>query len=165
VIDKCAPRMSEQGRYGSYTSMPIRPYSEEDFAELLRMSLALFPDATAQEHERDLRAILAREDAAVFIALRDNGTPAGFVEVGTRPYVDGCDTSPVGFIEAWYVDPDVRRTGIGGALLRAAEDWARARGYTEMGSDALLDNVLSHRAHEANGYMEVERAVRFRKVL
>mgnify|MGYP006185073793 CR=1 FL=1 len=33
------------------------------------------------------------------------------------------------------------------ALIEAAEAWARSAGYTEMGSDALLDNLVSHRAH------------------
>ena len=50
-------------------------------------------------------------------------------------------------------------------MLNAAEEWARSRGYSEMGSDALLDNVVSHRAHVASGYDEVDRVVQFRKVL
>ena len=112
-----------------------------------------------------MRAFLARADAAVFIAERPDGSLAGFVEVGTRPYADGCDTSPVGYIEAWYVDPDVRRAGHGRALLRSAEQWALERGYAEMASDALLDNHVSHRAHERSGYIEVDRVVQFRKPL
>jgi aminoglycoside 6'-N-acetyltransferase I len=63
------------------------------------------------------------------------------------------------------VDPDVRRRGVGTALVRAGEEWARGRGYAEFASDALLDNVTSHRAHEAIGFVEVERAVRYRKSL
>ena len=43
----------------------------------------------------------------------------------------GCQSSPVGYIEAWYVDPDVRRQGYGHALLAAAEGWA-----VEQGSEA-----------------------------
>lgn len=145
--------------------MHIRPYRESDFSEWLRMSIALFPAHSASELAPGMRDFLAREDGAVFIAERPDGTVGGFVEVGSRPYADGCDTSPVGFIEAWFVDEDIRRTGCGRALLEAAEGWARARGYTEMASDALLENVVSHRAHEASGYQEVERAVRYRKSL
>ena len=51
------------------------------------------------------------------------------------------------------------------ALLNAAEVWARARGLREFASDALLDEVTSHQAHEAFGFIEVERAVRYRKRL
>ena len=104
-------------------------------------------------------------DLEVFVAERADGSLAGFVEAGTRPYADGCDTSPVGYVEAWYVDPDVRRQGLGRSLLVAAESWARARGYREMASDARLDNVVSHGAHRSAGYEEVDRVVQFRKLL
>jgi aminoglycoside 6'-N-acetyltransferase I len=59
----------------------------------------------------------------------------------------------------------VRRRGVGRALLNAAEAWARDRGHTEMASDALIENAVSHAAHARAGYVEVERAVRFRKDL
>ena len=129
------------------------------------MSAALFPEHTPEELAPWMRTFLTREDGAVFIALRADGSVCGFVEVASRPYVDGCDSSPVGFIEAWFVDRDMRRAGVGRALLAAGEDWARGRGYTEMASDALLDNTISHSAHEHAGYIEVERAVRYRKPL
>lgn len=146
-------------------SLRVRSYSSPDLDEWLRMSLALFPQTSANDHADDFQAFRARSDTAVFVLDRGNGKLAGFVEVGTRPYADGCDSSPVGYIEAWYVDQDVRRSGWGGRLLEAAEAWARDRGYSEMASDALLDNVVSHRAHERNGYQEVDRVVQYRKVL
>ena len=145
--------------------MRVRPYADADWREWLRMSLALFPDERREEIERGMRDTLVHPHAAVFIALRADGSPCGFVEAGERAYAEGCATSPVGYIEAWYVDPDVRRQGAGRALLTAAEDWARRAGYTEMASDALLDNVVSHKAHVRSGYAEVERLVVFRRAL
>jgi aminoglycoside 6'-N-acetyltransferase I len=71
----------------------------------------------------------------------------------------------VAFLEGWYVDEDVRRRGIGTALVRAGEEWARRHGYRELASDALLDNTTSHRAHEALGFVEVERVIQYRKDL
>ena len=90
---------------------------------------------------------------------------AGFAEVGERPYADGCDTSPVAYLEGWYVNLAWRGRGVGRALIEAAVQWARERGYREMGSDALLEEVGSQRAHEALGFEEVERAVRYRRTL
>jgi aminoglycoside 6'-N-acetyltransferase I len=145
--------------------MHVRRFTDADWSEWLRMSLALFPHHSAGELEPGMREFRARADAAIFIAERSDGSACGYVEVGARAYADGCETSPVGYIEAWYVDPDVRRAGLGRALLEAAEGWAREQGYREMGSDALLDNLVSHRAHEKAGYVEVDRVVQFRKSL
>ena len=129
------------------------------------MSVALFPDYAADDLAKGMREFRARSDGEVFVAEREDGSVAGFVEVGSRPYADGCETSPVAYIEAWYVDPDVRRSGYGRDLLKAAENWARGRGYHEMASDALLDNEISHAAHYRAGYEEVDRVVQFRKGL
>ena len=143
----------------------VRPYRDSDWDEWLRMSLTLFPGSAPSELEPFMRQFGARQDSQVFIAERPDESVAGFVEVGTRPYADGCDSSPVGYIEAWYVDPDVRRAGYGRALLAAAEEWARQRGYSEMGSDAILGNEISRRAHLAAGFEEVGRIIQFRKPL
>lgn len=129
------------------------------------MRMALWPDEADVGTADDMRAWTDRDDTAVLVAERRPGSLGGFVEVGTRPYAEGCLTSPVGYIEGWYVDADVRRHGVGRALLAAAEDWARARGLTEMASDALLDNTVSHEAHRRSGYAEVERIVTYRKSL
>jgi aminoglycoside 6'-N-acetyltransferase I len=145
--------------------MTIRPYRDSDWAAWLRMSQALFANHSVDDLALGMREFRDRRDAAVFIAERADGSQAGFVEAGSRPYADGCETSPVGYVEARYVDPDVRRTGLGRALLAAAEAWARERGYREMASDAQLDNAVSHAAHRRAGYEEVDRVVQYRKGL
>lgn len=145
--------------------MNIRPYVSSDHAEWLRMLEALFPGHSKDEHAADMAAWLARPDTGVLVAAREDGRLAGFAEVGERNYADGCDTAPVAYLEAWYVDPDVRRQGVGAALVAAVEAWARARGYQELASDALLENVISQHAHECAGFTEVERAVKYRKSL
>jgi aminoglycoside 6'-N-acetyltransferase I len=129
------------------------------------MSEALLPGEPPEEYEGELAELIRRGDAAMFVAERPDGSVCGYVEVGSRSYADGCTTSPVGYVEAWYVDPDVRLHGYGRALLEAGEAWARARGYTEMASDALLENTVSQAAHRRSGYAETERIVVFRKLL
>jgi aminoglycoside 6'-N-acetyltransferase I len=93
------------------------------------------------------------------------GRLGGYVEVGTRPYADGCDSSPVAYVEAWYVDEDLRRQGWGGRLFAAVEEWARVHGHSELASGALLDNEPSIAAHKSLGFIEVERQVHFAKRL
>ena len=83
--------------------MRVRPYNDADWAEWLRMSVALFPEYSADDLAKGMREFRTRRDAEVFVVERDDGSTAGFVEAGSRPYADGCDTSPVGYIEGWYV--------------------------------------------------------------
>lgn len=147
--------------------MVIRALQDSDWGEWLRLSQALFPDGTAEDLDSGMHQFRQRkrEDAEVFVIDRGDGTLAGFLEVGTRPYADGCDTSPVAYLEAWYVDPDVRRHGYGRGLIAAAERWAREQGYREMASDTQLDNVVSQAAHRRAGYQEVDHVIQFRKDL
>ena len=105
------------------------------------------------------------DELATFIAENEHGEIFGFIEAGTRPYAEGCVSSPVGYREGWWVDPDYRELGVGGALVAAAEGWARTLGLTEMASDADLANAVSINAHRALGYTEAERIVCFRKEL
>lgn len=102
---------------------------------------------------------------AVIVADRGDGSLAGFAEIGSRAYAEGCETTPVAYLEGWYVDPDVRRTGLGANLIRAVEAWAREQGFSEIASDTELDNVASLQAHTALGFEEVERQICFKKCL
>jgi len=102
---------------------------------------------------------------AVLVADRGDGALAGFVEIGSRNYAEGCESTPVAYLEGWYVDTDMRRTGLGAKLVHAAEAWARTRGYSEMASDTELANEISLQAHLALGYEEVERQICFKKRL
>ena len=129
------------------------------------MRCALWPHHTAAEHEAGMRAWLTRRDTAVVVCVRQGGGLCGFAEVSARPYADGCRTSPVAFLEGWYVDPDFRGQGVGRALVEAIEAWTHERGFQELASDALVDNEPSQRAHERLGFIAVERAVRYRKPL
>lgn len=141
--------------------MIVRLYCPSDHADWQRLRTALWPDQTVA----DMTAWLARSDAATFVVECPPARIRGFAEVGARAFADGCDTQPVAYLEGWYVDAAVRGQGLGAALLRAAEGWARERGYRELASDTELENLGSQRAHERLGFTEVERAVRYRKAL
>ena len=146
---------------------------EERAPEWAALRASLWPDCTAAEHAAYLRQLLGRGDTAVgFLAVETESgaesrdTALGFAEATLRSdYVNGCQTSPVGFLEGWYVVPAARGRGIGRALVTATEDWARQRGCTEMASDTQLQNTEAQRAHQACGFDEAERVVYFHKRL
>lgn len=142
--------------------MPVRTLAPADRAEWLRMRRALWPE-TALEEEREADEWLARPDATVLVFARPEGGLGGFAEVGTRSVADGCTSSPVAYLEGWWVDEDLRRRGVGRALVDAAERWAAERGLTEFASDTQQTNTISQQAHERLGFHEVERAVLYVK--
>ncbi len=142
----------------------IRRINTDDRDEWFKMRKGIWPDAPDEYLNFDMDDIFASENDAVLFALVD-GRPVGMIEARLREYGEGCETSPVGYVEGWFVYPEMRGKGIAGALTQAAEDWARAKGCTEMGSDTWLDNEASIRAHLKMGYFEVERLVHFVKPL
>jgi aminoglycoside 6'-N-acetyltransferase I len=135
-----------------------------DFIAYCALRRRLWPNEE-RETQREAREVLAPGDRwAVFIARVDR-IAVGFIEAHLREYAEGASTSPVGFIEGWYVTPDARKNGIGRVLVRAGEDWARECGCTEMGSDTAADNTVSIEAHQRLGYAITERLVSFLKRL
>jgi aminoglycoside 6'-N-acetyltransferase I len=129
------------------------------------MRRALWGEIPDEEQVREMDENLASVMDEVFVAERTGGGLCGFLEAGLRSRADGCDSTPVGYIEGWYVDEDVRRCGVGRALVEAAEAWARSRGCRQMASDAVLGNEVSHQAHGALGYEDIGRIVQFKKDL
>ena len=137
---------------------------EDDFPVWLELRQTLWPECSREQHELEMGSILADSDrATVFLAAAADGRPRGFVEVAMRPWAEGCETSPVGYVEALYVAPDARNGGLATALLRAAEAWAADRGCREMASDAEVDNAPSRALHTSLGYEEGEVLVHFHK--
>lgn len=113
----------------------------------------------------EFAALTASSEAACFLAL-DGDTAIGFAQCQLRhDYVEGCETSPVGFLEGIYVDAACRRSGVARLLLHACEDWARSVGCTEFASDCEIDNHDSLAWHLKAGFEEVNRTIWFAKKL
>jgi aminoglycoside 6'-N-acetyltransferase I len=110
-----------------------------------------------------MRTILGSDSQAGFVAVHPEGRLCGFAEVSVHPYDEDCDTRPVGYLEGWYVDPDLRQQGIGKELVGAAESWAMTKGCVEMASDTSADNSISRQAHNSLGYEEATVVLRFKK--
>ena len=151
----------------------IRPAQLSDLKQLAEMCRALWPTSSAEEHAKELQLTLGGNASlvltmphSIFVAEGSDGLLVGFVEVDLRSHADGCNPStPVGYIEGWYVAEQHRQQGVGRKLLAEAEEWARQHNCVEIASDATTDNERSQRAHEALGYQVVDRCVHYRKAL
>ena len=143
----------------------IRPVRAADRLEWLRLRMALWPEALPRELEEELDATLADSARqAVFGWARGCGL-GGMLEATLRPFAEGCSSSPVAYVEGWYVDPDLRRRRVGSRLMAAFEEWAQAAGCLEAASDAAIENATSYWAHTAAGFEEAARVIHFKKRL
>jgi aminoglycoside 6'-N-acetyltransferase I len=143
----------------------IRPLARTDESQWAAMRHALWPDCPPETSAREMRAILADANQAVFVADAGDGRLCGFAEMSIRTHAEGCVTQRVGYLEGWYVSPEMRRHGVGAALVAAGEAWAREHGCLEMASDADLNNSISATAHAALGYQDAGCSRHFFKKL
>jgi len=145
----------------------VRPATAPDRDAWLGMRDALWP-GERDEHAAEIDRFLRGERTnplETLLAFSSDDAAIGFVELSLREFAEGCASSPVCYVEGWFVAAEHRRSGVGAALIRAAADWGRARGAREMASDVELDNEISLTAHRALGFDEVARAVLLRRDL
>lgn len=132
----------------------------------LVLRAALWPQCTHDEHRAEMAAGCAQPERFVAFLARADGEAAGFAEASIRrDYVNGTDSSPVGYLEGLYVAPAFRRRGVARALVAAVADWSAAAGCRELASDTGLANTASQAMHGALGFEETERVVYFRRRL
>jgi len=144
--------------------MTIRKATPTDALTLARLACEMW-GGTPDERADEFAALTQNAEAVCFLAV-DAGQAIGFAQCQLRhDYVEGCETSPVGFLEGVYVDPACQRKGIARQLVTACEDWARSLGCSEFGSDCEIDNVESLAFHLAIGFEEAGRTIWFNKKL
>lgn len=143
----------------------IRQATTDDMTALAELACRLWPHHTAKELQVEFAEILCKHDAAAFLACREE-LAVGFAQCQLRrDYVEGAESSPVGYLEGIFVAEEVRKQGIAKDLLSACEHWAKERGCIEFASDCELDNVQSLRFHLNVGFCEANRIICFTKKL
>ena len=139
--------------------MRASPNEAEHLADLVRI---IWPEYTAEDF---IKEYMTSENTAVF-AHRADGQYVGAALCGLRhDYVEGCKTSPVGYLEGVSVREAYRRRGIARKLISECEQWAREKGCSEFASDCELTNTASLRFHLSVGFQEENRIICFKKML
>ena len=143
----------------------IRKAESKDLPILAELACQLWPDHTVEEMQVEFAEILAKPDSAFFLAYVED-VPIGFAQCQLRyDYVEGTDSSPVGYLEGIYVASEYRKHGIARELLTACESWAKEKGCTEFASDCELENTQSLQFHMKVGFEEANRIICFTKKL
>ena len=141
----------------------IKRAEKEDAEILARLAIQMWEDHTLAELEDEFKEITEKENAACFIKYVDD-VPIAFAQSGLRyDYVEGTDSSPVGYLEGIFVAEKYRKNGYAAELLIECEKWAKEKNCTEFASDCELVNEDSLKFHMALGFEEANRIICFRK--
>lgn len=143
----------------------IKQAAFEDRSVVASLALLLWKNHTLKDLEEEMGDYIASSKAAIFLTYED-GEPVGFAQCQLRmDYVEGTQSSPVGYLEGIFVKEDYRNKGIAKQLLTQCEEWAKSRGCKEFASDCELLNHESLQFHLKVGFIEANRVICFTKSL
>lgn len=141
----------------------IVPYELDYLDDLTSMALDLWPKNEYMHLRDEFERFEGDEKQMVFLSILDD-LPVGFIHVSLRTdYVEGADSSPVGYVEGIYVLPEFRKKGMSKKLLLKAEEWSKSNGCVQIASDIEDENVVSYAFHVGVGFKEVNRVICFIK--
>lgn len=140
--------------------------AEKKYSSLIaNMAAKMWQDSSVLELEEEFKKIIHNNNAVVFIKFVDE-KPIGFAQCQLRfDYVEGTQTSPVGYLESIFVYEQYRNNGHAKELLRACEQWAKDKNCSEFASDCEFDNHNSYKFHMAVGFTEANRIICFKKAI
>ncbi len=137
----------------------------KDIESVAKLAVLLWEDNSVSDLINDFSELIAKGKAQFFLKY-ENNIPVGFAQCQLRyDYVEGTETTPVGYLEGIFVKKDYRNKGIAKELLAECEEWAKSNGCQEFGSDCEIDNVDSLMFHKAVNFTEANRIICFTKKL
>ncbi|MCM0622987.1 GNAT family N-acetyltransferase [Lysinibacillus sp. OL1_EC] len=143
----------------------IQQANQKDAHAAASLALLLWPNHTREEFTEKMTQLLKEENAAIFLVY-DDDEAVGFAQCQLRTdYVEGTDSSPVGYLEGLFVREEYRQQGYARLLVEKCEQWAKHRGCLEFASDCEWDNDESLRVHLQLGFTEANRIICFTKKL
>ena len=143
----------------------IRKASKIDIRILADLAVLMWDNNSVDELTDEFSDILSKDDAQIFLKYEDD-TPVGFAQCQLRyDYVEGTETTPVGYLEGIFIMEGYRNRGYAKELLNKCEMWAKDKGCKEFASDCEIDNDISFRFHKDMNFTEANRIICFTKKL
>ena len=144
--------------------MKIKKATLDESSIIAELAIHMWNSHTIEELKLDFEGYI-KSGGAVFLAWNSNKA-VGFAQCGLRhDYVEGTNSSPVGYLEGIFVTSEYRRQGSAKMLLTACQNWAKEQGCVEFASDCKLINEDSLRFHLNMGFEEANRIICFIKRL
>ena len=133
--------------------------------EIAKLAVLMWKEPTVQDLMDEFSDIITEGNAQFFLKYNQD-VPIGFAQCQLRnDYVEGTETSPVGYLEGIFIKEEYRHKGYAKELLSECEKWAKEKGCKEFASDCEIDNADSFGFHMALGFEEANRIICFTKKL
>jgi len=148
----------------------IKTATKEDALLVAKLAIQMWEDNILAELAGKFEELITADDAQIFLKYAQdqngNNRAVGFAQCQLRyDYVEGTESSPVGYLEGIFIEETYRGMGFAKELLGACQTWAKEKGCTEFASDCELDNTGSLKFHMAMGFEEAGRIICFTKKL
>jgi len=140
----------------------IRPATEADVGPMAELTTQLGYPVDPQTLRVRLADVRARSTDAVLVAVDAHDSPIAWIHVAMVATLEANDLAA---INGLVVEEGHRSSGVGAALVDAAERWARDRGATTILVRSRSTRERAHRFYERIGYVEVKRSHVFEKPL
>jgi GNAT superfamily N-acetyltransferase len=140
-------------------TISIRDATLSDANAIALLTGQLGYDVSSEDAAARLGRILSRPDQCFVIAEVDQ-RPAAWLHAAI---VESIEADPFVMIAGLVVDRQHRRSGIGAALLRHAEQWATEQRCTLVRLWSSAARVATHRFYEHRGFINVKTQVSFVK--
>ena len=135
----------------------------EDSSAIARLAIQMWEDNTIEDLSEEVKEIMSSDESAYFLLELDEKV-VGFAQCQLRhDYVEGTESSPVGYLEGIFIEEAYRKQGYAKELLKKCESWAKEMGCREFASDCELDNEVSLAFHLKMGFIEANRVICFTK--
>lgn len=143
----------------------IKQASIEEIKIVTELAILLWEDNEIDDLENEIKEYITLNKGVTFIYFEES-VPVGFAQCNLRhDYVEGTESSPVGYLEGIFIKKEYRNKGFAKELLSQCERWAKSQGCDEFASDCELNNTESMKFHLQVGFGEANRIICFKKKL
>ena len=142
----------------------IKKAGKGDLQNVAALAFEMWGAHTQDELVSEFFKLINDPQNALVLLFELQNQPIGFAQCQLRhDYVEGTDSSPVGYLEGIFIKEQYRGRGYAKALLKRCEQWAAQKGCSEFASDCQITNSQSINFHMHTGFKQAAKIVCFTK--
>ena len=144
------------------TAYSIIPAQETDVAEIVRLSLELGYQITADQTRTALKQMLSSPSYFAVVASAGAGRLLGWAVAERRLSLESGESVE---LTGLVVTASARRVGVGSALVATAEHWALQKGFSSIRVRSNITRTESHPFYERLGFERTKTQHVYKKSL